>query len=75
MGKPPPDLNPTQPRVGAVELRHDALEDRELEPRVEAPLTGNPDHNRVIGRFKLAGEFRLTVRAKYVEPDDTRFSP
>src|SRR5271157_4602354 len=74
-GQSPADLNSAQPRLGAVELRHGALEDRELEPRVEAPLTGNPDHDSVIGRFKFAGEFRLTVRAKYVEPDDARISP
>src|SRR5271157_2014979 len=74
-GQSPPDLNSTQPRLGAVELRHGALEDREPEPRVEAPLTGNPDHDRVIGRFKFAGEFRLKGRVKCEEPDDARISP
>ncbi len=74
-GQSPPDLNSAQPRLGSVEPRHGALEVRDLEPRVEAPLTGDPDNDRVIGRFECAGEFCLTVRAKCIEPDDARIGP
>ena len=60
-GTSPPDLNSSHVRLGAVELVHDALEDRDLQPRIEGPLAGDPDNDRVIGRFECAGEVCLAA--------------